>query len=234
MKSVHEGVNEYLAFRCRLGFKLLETKHILAEFATYMERHKAPYVTSKLALGFAKLNPKGSPARWAVRLAIIRRFCEYWKAIDSRTEVPPLGLLPHPYHRRSPYIYTDNEINLLLKCCLQLQMHEHEQYTYFILFGLLSVTGMRISEVLNLTRDSVDTHNGIIKVSKGKFQKSRYLPLHKSTTKILQDYIDYRDRCILAPKTANFFLDHFGRSLSDNKVRRTFVKLLTMAAIKKR
>lgn len=231
MTSIRKGVKKYLEFRWRLGFKLIPDKQLLAKFILFMERNKAAYVTTKLALDFAKLNPKGSLARWAVRLGIIRRFAEYWSAIDPRTEVPPLGLLPQTYRRRSPFIYSDSEISHLLQCCMKLPIRE--RYTYFILFGLLAVTGMRISEVIALSRDSFDACDAIIKVSKSKFQKSRYLPLHKSTVRVLQDYIRYRDRCESIPKTSSFLIDHAGHSLKGYKIRRVFHKLLKEAGIKK-
>jgi hypothetical protein len=49
------------------------------------------------ALRWAMDSPAGQPAYWASRLGLVRRFAEYRSSADPRTEVPPLGLLPHSY-----------------------------------------------------------------------------------------------------------------------------------------
>jgi integrase len=45
--------------------------------------------------------------------------------------------------------------------------------TYAALFGLLSVTSMRISEVLALKREDVGLTEGVVTVREAKFAKSR-------------------------------------------------------------
>ncbi len=41
------------------------------------------------------------PAWWAKRLCMVRHFAQYVSAFDKRTRIPPQGLLPHRYRRRS-------------------------------------------------------------------------------------------------------------------------------------
>ena len=69
-----------------------------------------------------------------------------------------------------------------------------EWMTYATMLGLLSVTGMRVSEVLNLDRDDVDLTVGVVIVRKSKFGKSRYLPVHESTAQALKRYARQTDR----------------------------------------
>ena len=93
------------------------------------------------------------------------------------------------------------------------------------MLGLLSVTGMRVSEVLNLDRDDVDLTHGVLTVRDSKFGKSRYLPVHESTTQALSRYARRRDRLCPNPPTLAFFLAERGTPITQWALRRTFVKL---------
>ena len=61
------------------------------------------------------------------------------------------------------------------------------------LFGLIAVTGMRISEAMGLERDDVDLDAGVLTVRLTKFGKSRLVPLHPTTRTALRDYAHRRD-----------------------------------------
>ena len=63
-------------------------------------------------------------------------------------------------------------------------------WTYATLFSLLAVTGLRISEALNLRLDAV-TSDGLV-IRETKFRKSRLVPLHPSATAGLARYLDRR------------------------------------------
>jgi len=81
-------------------------------------------------------------------------------------------------------------------------------HTYVTLFGLLACTGMRISEALSLTPESIDFENGVISIARTKFHKSRMVPIHPSTVKALRSYCLKRRRCChLVSNTALFVND---------------------------
>ena len=131
------------------------------------------------------------PATWAARLRMVRRFAVWLSATDRRTEVPPVGLLPHRYRRRRPYIYSDAEIDKLVQAAGRLPSPLGVNgRTYSTIFGLLSVTGMRVSEALALDREDVNLEEGILTIRRTKFGKSRLIPLHDSTRQALIDYAE--------------------------------------------
>jgi chorismate-pyruvate lyase len=45
MNSLRQSIEEYLAMRRSLGFKLREAGQALADFAAFMERRRASYIT---------------------------------------------------------------------------------------------------------------------------------------------------------------------------------------------
>ena len=111
------------------------------------------------------------------------------------------GLLPFKPKRARPYLYTDEEIEQLLHATLHMPLSPKQRNTcallpwvYYCLFGLLSVSGLRLGEARNLKLEDVDLRAGVLTVRGGKFGKDRWVPLHPSTCKVLTQYLDRRER----------------------------------------
>ena len=105
------------------------------------------------------------------------------------------GLLPYRPQRAQPYFYSDHEIRTLLKAAkTRPSIDPLRPWTYHCLFGLLAVTGLRLGEALNLRPGDMDWSEGILTIRGAKFGKSRLVPLHASTCKVLADYAKRRDR----------------------------------------
>jgi integrase len=226
MSKLRKAVEEYLAVRRALGFKLDAPGRLLHQFIDFSESERASFITRDLALRWATQSTKCQPAYWASRLSVVRQFAGYQSAIDPRTEIPPVGLLPHRLHKRSPYVYSDAEIEQLIGAAKQLRSPLGLQgATYFTLFGLLAVTGMRVSEPLGLDREEVDLTEGMLIIQQTKFGKSRLIPLHASTCGILGQYATLRDRTFPSPATPAFFVSERGTRLTQSSVRRMFVNL---------
>lgn len=220
------AVDEYLALRRTLGFKLTAVGHDLQQFVRFAESEGAEWVTTDVALRWATQPAKASPAHWARRLGIVRQFAQYYSAVDSRTEIAPPQLLPYHYERQPPYLYRDEEITALLEAAARLPSPTGlRAASYATLFGLLAVTGMRISEPVGLDRADVDLSQGTLSIRGAKFGKSRWLPLHPTTTARLARYAERRDCLYPTPSTPSFFLSEQGTRLTTWSVRRTFVKL---------
>lgn len=226
MSEIQKALEEYLAVRRALGFKLRDEGTILPKFVLFAEREGASFITTELALRWAT-QPKGvQPAQWARRLSMVRLFAQYRSAADPRTQIPPQGLLPYRYHRNPPYIYSDKEIMQLLKAAKGLlSARGLRPRTYSTLFGLLVVTGMRISEVIGLDDEDIDLNRGVLTIHRTKFGKSRVIPIHPSTRRMLRKYVRQRDEVHPKPKTPSFFVSDRGTRLTQCTVRWTFVRL---------
>jgi integrase/recombinase XerD len=225
MKSLNRGLEEYLINRSHAGFKLRSEKSLLKKFVSFVNKRGMTHITVNLALVFATLNPNTSRERWAQRLSAIRQFAKYWSIEDSRTEIPPKNILPYSYKRTAPYIYDDNEIISLLTCNESGKPNDRfDQHVFFVLFGLLAVTGMRVSEALNLHCDDINFQERLIVIHKSKFQKSRYIPIHKTTNDVLQTFSTYRSYCFPNNATPQFFIDRNGKPLKAERARHVFRK----------
>jgi integrase len=133
-------------------------------------------------------------------------------------------MVKYRYPRRTPHIYTDNEILRLIKAAKRTRAPKGLWgWTFSTLFGLLAVTGMRVAESVNLNREDVDLKEGILTIHETKFRKSRLVPLHSSTVKTLQRYARLRDRLFPELKSGSFFVTEWGRRLRAKAVGKKFL-----------
>ena len=230
MNTLRQAVQEYLDLRRGLGFKLKEAGKALPDFVTFMERHRAVYITQALALTWAQQPLNVQPAHWAQRLSFVRAFARHRSATDPRTQIPAQGLLPFQPKRARPYLYSDDEIRRLLHAALQLpyryERGELQPWTYHCLFGLLSVSGMRLGEARNLELQDVDLAAAVLTIRGTKFGKSRLVPMHASTCKVLADYIARRERHWAGqPVSSYLFVSNRGNRLDGGAIHRTFYTL---------
>ena len=226
MSELRKALDEYLSIRRKLGFKLQRAGKLLHDFVLFTEKEGASFITVGLALRWATQSQNCQKAWSATRLSIVRGFARYQSTMDPRTEVPSQELMPYNYHRKPPYIYRTVEVRRLIKAAQQLQSPLGlRAANYSTIFGLLPVTGMRISELIGLNRKGVDLINGILAVYQTKFGKSRLVPIHPSTLKALQQYECLRSKIFPKPRTESFFISEQGRRLTYWTVRRTFVQL---------
>lgn len=226
MSELYTALQEYLATRRQLGFKLQKEGTLLPKFMLFLQEEEASFITRDLALRWAMQPEDVLPAWWAKRLNMVRRFAQYQSAADPRTEVPAQGLLPHRYRRKAPHIYSDEEIKQLIDAAKKLPAENRlRPHTYSTLFGLLAVTGMRMNEAIDLQCKDVNLKQGILTIVQTKFGKSRLLPLHPSTQHALQQYECRRNQICPNPRDPNFFLSNSGNRLDNSTVRRTFIKI---------
>ena len=224
MTTLRVAVQQYLTLRRSLGFKLHEAGNALPKFIAFLEQHRASVITSRLALDWAQQPSTVQPAEWARRLSIVRGFARYRSATDPRTQIPPDGLLPYRPKRARPYLYSEQEIGSLLGAALKLPARGGlRPWTYHCLFGLLSVTGLRLGEARNLQLEDVDLEARLLTIRNAKFGKSRLVPLHESSCGVLQDYLARRNRHWASRAVSSYlFVSNWGNRLDSGEIHRTF------------
>ena len=230
MTTLRQAVHEYVRMRRGLGFKLHEAGKGLLDFVTFMERHRAASVTQALALAWAQQPSHVQPAHWAQRLSFVRGFAHYRSATDPRTQIPAPGLLPFQPKRARPYLYSDAEIRDLLRAALTMPCRSERAklrpWVYYCLFGLLSVSGLRLGEARNLELHDVDFNAAVLTIRGAKFGKTRLVPLHASTCDVLAEYLRRRQRhWRQRPVSAFVFVSSWGLRLGNGDIHRTFYKL---------
>jgi len=217
-------VKAYLSYRRQAGYALRIAGRQLLSFAQFADRsqHRGP-LTVDLASRWALANRTGLALTAARRIEVIRPFARYCQMLDSKTEIPPQGLFGPGHRRLTPHIYTEQEIGALLAASAQLSpANGLRPATCATIFGLLSATGLRISEATALRRQDVDLKSGILHIRQAKFGKSRLVPLHPSTTRALKRYASRRNQDVYSTATDAFFVFDHGRPALTRKVQYAF------------
>ncbi|HEU5413494.1 MAG TPA: tyrosine-type recombinase/integrase [Candidatus Angelobacter sp.] len=228
MRTLRQAVDDYLTLRRGLGFKLQAEGVRLLDFVSFLKKKKVTHITTRVALEWAQ--QAGGRQGPRIRLRMVRIFAKYLAAFDVRTEVPPENLLPVKRMRRRPYIYSDKEVRRLLEAAWSCE-NDRPRGTYYCLFGLLIVSGMRIGEALRLQVKDVDLQNGILTVRDTKFSQSRLVPLHSSTVDELKKYKKQRDKLLGEQSSPHFFITPTGTPLYHQRVYCAFRLLLVQVGL---
>jgi integrase/recombinase XerD len=231
--NLSKALKDYMKIRTYSGFKLRSVKNVLEKFITFMKINKSSHITVTEALNFSTKSKKCSSFEHSRKLRIIRQFSIYVKMFDFKTEIPPKDALPVSYQRRTPYIYTKEEIIGVLNACIKIKSsNSFYPLTFYTLFGLVSVTGMRTQEAINLERSSIDMDLGIITINGTKFNRSRKIPIHSTTIQALKEYDKERDKAFKNHISSYFFVNNVGKKLVSSTVQKIYREVCVEAGLR--
>jgi integrase/recombinase XerD len=184
------AVHTYLSVRRATGFRLHQAGYHLRSFAAYSDAKDRHFVNSQTAIEWARQVP--SVHQRARRLGDVIRFAKYLHAEDARHEIPTTVFGSERRRRRPPYILSEEQICRLIQLAAQSGYRTLRRQTYSTLFGLLSCTGLRVSEAIRLRYNDITPDGLLIRAT--KFQKSRLVPLHATAQAALERYLQQRRR----------------------------------------
>ncbi len=99
---------------------------------------------------------------------------------------------------------------------------------------LLYTTGIRRSELLALTINDVDRHRGLVRVTKGKGQKDRIVPVGERALHWLALYLaDSRPYLVNNMAEQALFISKYGQRLGRSTITRRFAEYRCQAGIEK-
>jgi site-specific recombinase XerD len=187
-----EAINQFLSYLHTIDRSpqtLRGYRNHLFAFVRFMERqyNVAPYVEDITEedlltyMHFLKQDRKQKPSSRARAQNAFRSFYRYvvkqgWAPVDLSQALPPIRV--HPQER----VYlTEEEVMTLIE-------HLDTPLIQLVTFFLYR-TGLRISECLALTLDTVDLTDGIVYVMEGKGNKDRVVPLAPDLWEQLNHYV---------------------------------------------
>ncbi len=130
-----------------------------------------------------------------------------------------------PKLRKSlPHTLSVEEVDQLLDLPLNTAFDYRNKAMLELLYG----TGLRISELINLTLHNVDFTNCVIRVN-GKGSKERIIPLGEYSMKALQDYLPEREKLEKKVRYDQLFLNNHGKPIT----RQGFFKILKKLLLEK-
>lgn len=196
MNIVEEQVEAFIAFKQGLGVSMISEASAMRQLVRYAkEVGRTESITLELAVSWAQHG--GNAKGYAIKkYEMARRIVEYASVFDESIARLPAGILGKTNDRITPYIYTDEEVSLLMKASSRFysQQDPLRPIAYEVLIGLLRSTGMRPFEALSLRDQDFDQENSLLMVRTAKNNKERMLPVDESTCKALASYQTLRDR----------------------------------------
>lgn len=219
-------VERYLSLRQTLGFTLRNASRNLRAFAQFAADRGNTHIHAATAMAWASEAP--SPSARHVRLCDIVHLARFLHAEDPAHEVPS-NPFRAPKCRPQPYIYTPEEIALLVGAAQRLRdTYPLRRQVYATLIGLIASTGLRVSEALDL-RFSDLLPEGVLQIRRTKFGKSRLVPLHPTAATALSRYLELRRA--LAVTDDHLFLSAGNRRIGSSMVEYTFRRMRRLAGI---
>lgn len=166
------------------------------------------------------------------RFSVLSQFCRYLSQFEPLCYIPQTIHCAKSASSRIPYIYTNDEIQALLREAAELlPQNSLRPRTYRTLFGLLYTTGLRISEALALNIKDFYPDTKRLYIRQGKFHKARWIPLASSTSQMLEKYIDIRQRTASIASDSPLFVSLRHQRLHYSTVYHTFRSLLRQCHI---
>jgi integrase/recombinase XerD len=212
----------------------------LRELDRLTQTHGLPAGTVDEALARAWLAPselRGPNTQYG-RYHVLRRVCRFLLQRRPGTFIPGESMRPRRRPSAPPHIYSRDELRRLLDGALALRDWEDRHpcpirsQTMHAIILLLATAGLRISEALRLTLETVDLERGVLSIRQTKFRKSRLVPVSPGTLAALRRYHALRLTAAPADATAAFFVSGRGKAYSTVYVEKMFHDLAVHAGIR--
>jgi len=139
---LNEAVDRHIELYRSMGFKYKVQAYMLHSFADFAESRSEQFIRTDTVLEWATSAP--SIRQRYNRLLTVRRLACALKAENEQHQVPPADVFGHaPKRRRTCHIFTQDEIDRLLRTAAQLTSRRSIQPVTFR--ALLSDSGYRAS-----------------------------------------------------------------------------------------
>jgi integrase len=170
------------------------------------------------------------------RLTVVRQLARFLVLEKPGTFVPPVRFLGTCRQQSAIRVLRRDEAARFLDACDVLPStfrFPHRGLVHGTALRVLLLTGLRRSELITLKIRDVDVANGIITVHRGKFGKSRFVPIAADLTERLVAYQDsIGTRIARRIPTDPFFPSADGRShCSFSSLYKSFRQVLKTAGI---
>jgi integrase/recombinase XerD len=221
------SLNRYLEVRRAMGFKLDCTEYYLRRFVRLADERGDTHIRRQTAMDWAAR--AATPRQRDRCMRMIIGWAQFLCAEDSRHEIPVREKNYPTPPRPAPYIFSAQEIQQLSEAAGRIgRSGSLRRLTYTTLFNLLAVTGLRISEALNLKIDEF-TPDGLI-IRETKFRRSRLVPLHVTTATALSRYLERRFNAL--SNHDRFFVSSRRKPLCYATIHRMFRRLCMETGIR--
>ena len=188
-----EHLLNHVTLKQAVGYKYNADIGRLKRFDRFTLNHypKATTLAKEIVLDWSSKKTYEAQANHCTRASIIRQFAKYLDSIGVEAYVLPKGYYPGA-KQYMPYIYTTSELAKFFaetdKCkyCYECP---YRHYIMPIIFRMIYMCGLRLSEARLLKVADVDLEEGILTIHHSKKDNSRLVPMSNALTKRCQDFM---------------------------------------------
>ncbi len=216
-----DNVERYLTFKRHLGYKFDQAARILRAFADETDAGCDELIRAIAVIDWSR--KAGTAGQAQIRLRVVADFAAWLHAEDQRHEVPSRDALGRvPVRRSSPHLLSLGQVKEIMDAALLMKSTGPlNRYTYHYMIGLLATTGLRLSEALALKLNDITADGLVVRAS--KLGKSRLVPLHDSTSKALDRYLEIRMR--MGGSDEHLFVLSSGKPPHHSTLSKIFLRL---------
>ena len=205
----------------------------LREFQAFLNGRGLSEIDPLVIRSFlAHLKSRGhSKATLSRKLAALRSFFKYLMRENRIASNPVLGISSPKKEKKLPRFLDLTEVTHLLEA--PSEKHWEGRRDRSILETLYS-SGVRVSELVGLSRGDADLLSGLLKI-RGKGKKERMVPIGEKALHAVRDYLGSIPQRFSKTGDGNqtpLFLNRFGSRLTDRSVRRLIVKYARQISLK--
>ncbi len=209
---------DYLKYERKLSENTYESyRYNLIKISNYFKDKNISLLTEDDLRTFL-YNSKEVSKTKAHYLTVLKAFYNYLLDNNLIKTNPAANIKLPKIEKKLPKFLTEDEVDKLL----DIRLTKPIDYRNKAMLELLYATGMRISELLNLTLSNYNEVDASVKVM-GKGSKERIIPIGDITIKYLNLYINEYRNFILKNKISDYlFVNYNGSKMS----RQGFFKIL--------
>ena len=225
-KNILSKYQTYLVTVKYLNVETTINSYIL-DICKYLEYIKKDYDTTnnKDIYNYLKYLSDNSYSIYSVvrKISSIKSFYNYLS--DEAIYEINLNIERPRFYKKLPHVLSIDEVDKLL----DVKLENAFDYRNKAMLELMYATGLRVSELINLTYQNIDLEKKIVRCF-GKGNKERIVPIGSTATKYLRLYLDeYRHTLQKRTICDNLFLNNHGKKIT----RQGFFKMLKKQAEEK-
>jgi integrase len=234
-------LERFLALKRAAGCRYDTEAYALRGLDRFLSAHVAPsdpVITRDHVCAWVARRGCESQTTRAHRLTLIRELCRFLARDDHRTAVPERHFLGITRDHFVTRVLTRDEGRAFLRACDHLSAAPWSPLRDVVLGTLLVVlylSGLRLGEAIRLTVDDVDLTRAVLWVRRGKFGKSRLVPVAADLcARLAACRTRVEQRLGVRPREAPFFPTPRGpvsATYSPSTVRAAFREVLRRAGI---
>ena len=228
-----QQLEQYVIYRHKLGYAMKASLSHLKTFDRYLKQKQAEEVLlpPSFFMGL-QADLKIEPRSVNRIVASVRVFFNYLVRTGAYSQNPLKDIPYLPENDIMPYIFTPEQVNLLLSAVsARIRKVSRGKYlmdlSCYMAVVLLARCGLRISEPLRLRLNHYRFDEKTIYIEKTKFKKDRLIPLPRSAATELENYLAVRRRLLGDGVNQYLLANYTGRGLNDNRVRLVFHRAIS-------